>query len=146
MTVQRTDPYPGSSFVVEIDGVSEVDIMRVELPRSELDEVAHREGAEPTREARKQPGLARYSRLVLHRSLDGRTDLYDWWSQARDGAPAVDRNVAVSLLDESRSSTVWRWEFSAAFPAAYYFSPLDAASSDIVIETIEIAFDRMRIE
>lgn len=146
MTVRRNDPYLASNFVVEIDDVAEIEIARVELPRSEVEEVAHRDGSSRTHESEKTPGLVRYTRLVLHRGLDGRTDFYDWWSRARDGAAGVDRNIVVTLLDEARTTEVWRWTFIDAFPVAYHFTALDGASSEFVVETLELAFDRMRIE
>lgn len=72
------------------------------------------------------------------------TDLFDWWEQVRAGDEYVRRTVTVQPLDERRQ-TVWAWRFTDAFPAAYRFSPLDADSSDLVGEILELAFTRMAI-
>jgi hypothetical protein len=40
-----------------------------------LDEVAYRSGNDKTVEPRRQPGLASYSHLVLHRGLSANLDL-----------------------------------------------------------------------
>ncbi len=41
---------------------------------------------------------------------------------------------------------VLTWRFRNAFPVVYRLSPLDAAASDLVIETVELAFDSMDVE
>jgi phage tail-like protein len=149
MAVQRDDPYEGSNYLVDL-GLGDPHDARaafrtVELPVAELDEIAYRSGNDRRNETRKQPGLARYGRLVLTRPLIGTTDLYEWWDSARNGVPDVDRNVTVTLLDDDRSETVWTWKFVNAFPVVYRFSVLDAAGSGPVDEIIELAFDRIEI-
>jgi phage tail-like protein len=57
----------------------------------------------------------------------------------------VDRDVRVRLFDATRQP-VLTWRFRNAFPVVYRLSPLEAASSDAVIETIELAFDSMDTE
>lgn len=139
------DPLEGSSFVVDLGAGDDTSIARVDLPVAVLDEVAHRSGNEKTTEPRKQPGLASYSHLVLHRGLTTNLDLWNWWEQARGGDPAVDRDVRVRLLDAT-AQPVLAWRFRNAFPAVYRLSPLDASSSDVVVETVELAFDTMDVE
>ena len=106
---------------------------------------AYRSGADRTHEPRKQPGLASYTRLVLSRGLTADLDLWTWWKAARDGDPNVDRTVRVRLLDGSRQP-VLVWKFRNAFPAVYRIGPLEASASDVVVETVELAFDSMDAE
>lgn len=139
------DPFEGSHFSVDV-GTGDVALFsRVELPVATLDEIAYRSGADRSNETRKQPGLASYTRLVLHRALTTNLDLWQWWVAARSGAPDVDRNVVVRLLDDTLSP-VLTWKFRNAFPVVHRVSTLDAASSDVVVETIELAFDSMDAE
>ena len=139
------DPLEGSNFVVDLGAGDDTSIARVDLPVAMLDEVAYRSGNDTTVEPRRQPGLASYSHLVLHRGLSANLDLWNWWKQARSGDPAVDRDVRVRLFDATRQP-VLTWRFRNAFPVVYRLSPLEAASSDAVIETIELAFDSMDTE
>ena len=53
--------------------------------------------------------------------------------------------MVVRLLDGT-GQLVMTWLFRNAFPAVYRVSPLDAASSDVVLETLELAFDTMDVE
>jgi phage tail-like protein len=149
MAIFRDHPYEGSNFLVDLGTGDPHDIRsmfnRVELPEAVVDEVAYRSGNDKTNESRKQPGLAKYSHLVLTRGLLASTDLWDWWKQARQGQPNVDRTVVVTLLDEERSP-VWTWQFRNAFPVNYRTTPLDAGRSDIVVEELTLTFDSMEIE
>jgi phage tail-like protein len=149
MAIVRDHPYEGSNFLVDLgtgdpSGIR-AHFFRVELPDAIIDEIAYRSGNDKTQESRKQPGLAKYGRLVMRRGLLGSTDLWDWWKQAREGEPNVDRNVTVTLLDEERSP-VWTWLFRNAFPVNYKVTPLDANFSDIVAEELTLTFDSMDIE
>ena len=139
------DPLEGSNFIVDFAGTDDASFSHVDLPVALLDEVAYRSGNEKANEPRKQPGLASYSHLVLSRGLTTNLELWTWWESARNGDPAVDRNVVVRLLDDT-GQPVLSWKFRNAFPAVYRVSPLDAAASDLVIETVELAFDSMDVE
>lgn len=138
-------PLEGSNFLVDFGAGDDTSIARVDLPVALLDEVAYRSGNDKANETRKQPGLASYSHLVLHRGLTTNADLWNWWEAARNGDPAVDREVRIKLLDATHQP-VLAWRFRNAFPAVYRLSPLDAAASDAVIETVELAFDSMDLE
>lgn len=149
MAIFRDHPYEGSNFLVDLatgdpDSIRGT-FFRVELPDAIIDEVAYRSGNEKNQESRKQPGLAKYSHLILRRGLIGSLDLWDWWKMAREGQVNVDRDVTVTLLDEERSA-VWTWRFRNAFPVNYRVSPLDANCSDIVAEELTLTFDSMDIE
>ncbi len=139
------DPFEGSNFTVEIDGQAGISFSRVELPLAVVDEVAHRSGSDRTSASRKAPGLSHYSHLVLTRGLTADLELWRWWSTARDGDPAVDRNVVVRLLDATRAPAL-AWQFRNAFPVVYRVTALDASSSALVLETVELAFDTMEAE
>ena len=149
MAVLRDHSYESSNFIVDMGIYDPNDIrsafFRVELPEAIVDEVAYREGNATSQEARKQPGLARYGHLVLKRGLIGSTDLWDWWKQAREGQPNVDRNITVTLLDEERNQ-VWAWRFRNAFPVRYWVGPLEANHSDIAVEELTLTFDSMEVE
>jgi phage tail-like protein len=138
-------PFEGSSFSVEVAGLTGSFFSRVELPQGVVDELAHRSGSDRTSASRKAPGLSHYSHLVLSRGLTSNLDLWTWWTTARDGSASVDRDVAVRLLDGG-GAPVMAWRFLNAFPVVYRLTPLDASSSDVVVETVELAFDSMDAE
>ena len=59
--------------------------------------------------------------------------------------PGVDRNVQVTLLDAT-AQPVAAWSFRNAFPVVHRLTALDASSSAVVVETLELAFDTMDLE
>lgn len=142
MAVPHPAPLRSSSFVVDC-GVTRPEFSSAELPEATVDVTAYRGGSGHPGQTTEQPGAVTYGRLVLRRPImPGDLDLWRWWKETRDGAEDVGREVVVSLLD-SRQEPVAAWVFSAAFPAAYRISPLDATSDALVMETVELAFDTM---
>jgi phage tail-like protein len=139
------EPFEASRFSVDLGTGDATLFSRVELPVATLGEVTFRSGSDRTAEARRQPGLASYTHLVLHRALTTNLDLWQWWELARHGDPSVDRNVVVRLLDEVGSPRL-TWKFRNAFPVVHRVSTLDGSSSDVVVESIELAFDSMDAE
>jgi len=85
------------------------------------------------------------STLVLRRGFDGRTDLYDWWDEARRARKKPPgRTVRVELLNEARRP-VARWIFDGCRPVKLAYSPLDAQVSAVLIETLELSFEKMEL-
>jgi len=145
MPTHRDHAYERSYFTVDLgDGTAAAGFHSIVLPVATTDVVVSRSGSDRTVEPQKRPGLVTYSNLILVRGLAGRTELYEWWDQVRAGEAEVQRDVTVSLTDE-RHDPVWTWRFTDAFPAAYRFSPLDADSSELVDEVLELTFSRMSI-
>jgi phage tail-like protein len=139
------EPFEGSHFVVDLGSGAEQPFARVDLPVATLVEIVQRSGGDPANESRKQPGLASYGHLVLHRGLTTDLELWTWWKAARDGDPAVDRDVLVRLLDDQGHPRL-AWRVSRAFPVVHRIAPLDAVVGGVLMETVELAFDTMEIE
>ncbi len=83
--------------------------------------------------------------LVLRRGVVGSLDLYAWWNKARRGKAPLRRTVKVELLAEDRTTVVLTWRFRNARPVSLSYSPLRAVEGSIVIETLELAFDRVEM-
>ncbi len=83
--------------------------------------------------------------LVLKRGTSGGLDLYAWWDKARRGKTPQRRTVKVELLAEDRRTVVLTWRFFNARPLSLAYSPLNALEGAVVIETLELAFERMEM-
>ena len=83
--------------------------------------------------------------LLLKRGVTGSLDLYAWWNKARHGKAPQRRTVKVELLAEDHETVVMTWLFRNARPVSLAYSPLNALQVSIVIETLELAFDRMEV-
>ncbi len=76
----------------------------------------------------------------------GSLDLYAWWDDVRNGDNAVLRTVQIHLLSEDRTGPVLTWKLHRARPAAISFGSLQAAGKNILLESLELAFERLEVE
>jgi len=133
----RHDPWSSFQVRVEIDGVAVAGFTECSGLASETDVVSYREGVD--QRIRLLPGLTRYSRIVLKRGITLDRSLWEWRQSVVSGS--VDRrNGSVVLLDASRNE-VARWNFVEAWPAKWVGPNLNAQSSDVAIETLEIVHE-----
>jgi phage tail-like protein len=135
----RRDPFVGFNFIVEIDGVTRAGFTAVSGLTSTVDVISYREGAESR--VRKLPGLVKYSPLMLKRGLTVDRSLWLWHRAVLNG-DVQRRNVSVVLLDAARAP-VARWNFLDAWPARWEGPELNAQSSDVLIESLEIVHEGM---
>lgn len=150
MAILRPKPYPGLNFSVDIgagagDG-PEAGLVEVIFPDARLQINEYRNGNDPTNEVVKIHALTHYGNLVLKRGAIGSLSWYGWWNDARNGQPDVARTVIVHLLNEDRSERVLTWKFLRARPANYHYTALNALVAETLIESLELAFERMELE
>jgi len=143
MSAQRTDPYKNYNFLVEINNIKSAGFSVCIIPDSSVESIDYREGSDVVTGVRKLPGRVKYSNLVLKRGLTNSQDLWLWYMNVVTGVPDK-RQVSVTLLDDSKTS-VMRWTFYNAWPTKYEISPLQGKGNDVVIETLEIAHERMEL-
>jgi phage tail-like protein len=133
----RDQPFVGSSFLVcigEQDGREpSAGFAEVIFPPFERD---HERGT---------PADAEGPVLVLRRGLTGRLDLYEWWAAARRTQPPPTRAVTIQLLAPDRRTVVVTWRFLQAYPVTLSYSPLSAVSNAVVMEQVELAFERVEM-
>ena len=85
------------------------------------------------------------NRLLLRRGFVGSLDLYAWWHKARSGRAPKRRTLQVKLLSEDHETVVVTWRFREVRPVSLSYSPLLANQSEILIEAVEFAFERMEM-
>jgi phage tail-like protein len=83
---------------------------------------------------------------VLKRGVIGALNLYQWVNDVRNGNVRAARNVVIQLQNEDHTDVGWTWQLLRAWPARYRFSPLDASGKGVLVEILELAFDRLEIE
>ena len=150
MAIFRDTPYGNCNFLVDL-GIGDPHAVQagfaeVLLPEASVDVIEYRNGNEKESGARKIPGRARYSNVVLKRGVIGSLDLYQWLDEVRDGDVGARRTVVIHLLNEDRSATVLTWKLVRAFPVSYTFSNLDARGQEPLLEMLELAYERLEME
>ncbi len=145
----RQVPYGAFNFIVDLGTGSSAgpDAGFEECgPFSErIDVIEYRNGDDPTNEPRKITGLATVEDVSFKRGVIGSQTLYDWFDQVRGGSESALRNITVALLSEDRSTRVMTWKLLRARPVRYRGGPLHGGSSDIAIEELVLAYERLEV-
>jgi phage tail-like protein len=140
----RPDPLAAFNFVVEIDGVPVAAFAEVSGLDSETEVIEYRTGDSKVSSTLKLPGLTKYSNIVLKRGLTRDLSLWQWRKTVVDGQTDR-RNGTIVLLAEDRSP-VLRWAFRNGWPCKWEGPSLNAKSSEIAVETLEIAHEGLELE
>ena len=83
--------------------------------------------------------------LILRRGVTGSRDLYEWWDQVRQGGARQSRTVTVRLMTPDLSRAVLTWRFYKARPVCLSYAPLNALQATVLIESVELEFDKMEM-
>jgi phage tail-like protein len=138
----RKDPFRGSRFLVEIQGIVQAGFSEVTIPDTTAEAIEYRHGNDPPT-MRKIPGLLKYSNVVLKWGTTDSMELYKWYKDIVDGKIAKSRkNLSILLLDEQGNEAA-RWNFVQGWPVKYDGADLNAKNNEIAIETLEIAHEGM---
>ena len=140
----RRDPFKNYSFLVEIDGIASAAFKSVTGLAAEAEVVEYREGSDVLSSSRKLPGRVRYPNVTLKRGITTSHDLWDWWQTVVAG-PVQRRNVAIILLDDSRTP-VLRWLLRNAWIAKIEGPNLHAGGNEVAIESVELAHESLELE
>ena len=88
--------------------------------------------------------------LILRRGFQGSLDLYEWFDEERRRAAGSKarrrRDLVVTLIDEDQPGEVLAWRFIRVRPVRLAYSPLQSMASEVLIESIELEFDRVEME
>ena len=150
MAVQRERPYAQFNFLVDL-GTGATDGPQAgfqecsEIAMS-VDVIEYRNGNERENGVRKLTGLARYPDVTLRRGIIGSLDLYQWLNDIRDGNQAAYRTVRVQLVTEDHTSVVQEWKLLRARIIKHVSGPLNARGSDVAMEELTLAYERLEME
>ena len=137
-------PLPRNHFRVEWAG-TRIDFCEVSGLSIELSAPAFRDGSSADNSKVTMPGQIQYPHLVLKRPVvKGDNEFFKWISSAKFNQ-IQRRDIVVSLLNELHEAAVV-WTFKHAFPVKVNYSTLEAASSEPMMEIIEITHEGMVVE
>ena len=84
--------------------------------------------------------------VTLKRGVIGSLDLVQWLNEVRDGAQDALKTVIVQLQDESHSGPVQQWRLSNARPIKYTGPTLSGKGTDVAVEELVLASERIDME
>jgi phage tail-like protein len=140
---KRNDPYGQFNFLIEIDGVVKGGFSEASGLTTDTNIIEYREGAEQHGTTRKLPGLIKYNNIVLKRGWTKDKSLWAWRKKVIDGK--TQRNSgSIVLLDEARNEAL-RWNFREGWPSKWEGPALNAKTSEVAVETLEIAHEGLEL-
>jgi phage tail-like protein len=136
----RQDPLRGFRFLLEIEGIASGGFTRVKGLSREVKYESYREGGVNEYE-HKLVTQVLYPVVVLERGL-ALDDLWKWALAVADGE--VKRKTVWIRLQNEAGERLWAWQIEYALPVKWAASDLDAQSSQVVMESLELAHHGLR--
>ncbi|HEX6323550.1 MAG TPA: phage tail protein [Vicinamibacterales bacterium] len=143
-TDQRTDPYRGYNFILEIDNIPKGAFSEVGGLTADGDSVDYREGTDMQPNVRKLSGLRKFVNLTLKRGYTQDRSLWQWYVNVMNGIDDR-RNVTIVLLNERRQA-VLRWHAENAWINKIEGPSLKASSNDVAMESLELVHEGLTLE
>ena len=138
--------YGAYNFLLEISGVVDDTstivggFKSVSGMDSETEVIEFKQGNDLV--VRKKPGRTTYANIVLERGYTATDDLWDWRLNIEEGT--IDRRSgSVIILDQDGTTEVARYNFYEGWPCKWYVPDMAADASNMAIEKIELAVEKV---
>jgi len=150
MAVLRERPYVQFNFLVDLGtgstdgpeaGFQEVSGIGMEVTVSE-----YRNGNEKENSVRKITGLNKSTDVTMKRGVIGSLNLYSWLNQIRNGDQSAYRTVLIHMQNEDHTATVQTCKLLRARIIKHTSGPMNAKGTDVAMEELVIAYERLEME
>jgi phage tail-like protein len=138
--MRNPDPLRGFRFLIEIEGITSGGFARVKGISREVKFESYREGGVNEYE-HKLLSQVSHPVVILERGL-ALDDLWKWALAAADGEVRR-RTLRIRLRNEA-DEAAWAWQIENALPVKWSVSDLDGQSSQMVMESLELAHHGLR--
>jgi phage tail-like protein len=152
MAVLRERPYVQFNFLVDLSdpsappdsvqgGFQECSGIGMEVTVSE-----YRTGNSKENSVMKITGLNKCTDVTLKRGVIGSLNLYSWLDDIRNGNQNALRNVVIQLQNEDHTAVVQEWKLMRARIIKHTSGPLNAKGTDVAMEELVLAYERLEME
>jgi phage tail-like protein len=107
--------------------------------------VEYRNGNEKENNVRKLTGLCKATDVTLKRGIIGSLHLYAWLNDIRNGNQNATRTVIIQLQNEDHTEVVLEWKLLRARIIKHTSGPLNAKGTDVAVEEIVLAYERLEM-
>ncbi len=150
MAVLRDRPYVQFNFLVDLGtgntsgpeaGFQECSNIGMEVTVAE-----YRNGNFAENSVRKITGLNKSTDVTLKRGVIGSLNLYQWLDDIRNGNQMAERTVKIQLQSEDHTAVVQTWKLLRARIIKHISGPLNAKGTDVAMEELTLAYERLEME
>ncbi|MNZ75484.1 T4-like virus tail tube protein gp19 [compost metagenome] len=122
-------------FWVELDDIYVAGFSEVSGLEAETEIEEYREGG-VNGYVHKLPKGVKFPNLVLSKGMTRSPALWNWYESTIEGT--IERKTGAVVLQDADGTEFGRWSFFDAYPVKWTGPKLNASTSDVAIETIEI--------
>ncbi len=149
MAVLRERPYVQFNFLVDLgtgnsDG-PEAGFQEISGIGMEVTVAEYRNGNEKENSVRKITGLNKSTDVTMKRGVIGSLNLYQWLNQIRNGDQSALRTVTIQLQNEDHTAVVQEWKLLRARIIKHTSGPLNAKGTDVAMEELVVAYERLEM-
>lgn len=151
MTVLRSDkPYVQFNFLVDLGtgnssgpdaGFQEISNVGMEATVAE-----YRNSNSQENSVRKITGLNKATDVTLKRGVISSLGLSQWLNDIRDGNQNAERTVIISQQNEDHTAIVRTWKLLRARIIKHVSGPFNAKGTDVAMEELTLAYERLEME
>ena len=149
MATLRDRPYVQFNFLVDIGegtqgpaaGFQELSGIGMEVTVSE-----YRTGNSKENSVMKITGMNKSTDVTMKRGVIGSLNLYQWLDQIRNGDQNAMRTVTVQLQNEDHTGVVQTWKLLRARIIKHTSGPMNAKGTDVAMEELVLAYERLEME
>jgi phage tail-like protein len=150
MAVQRDRPYVQFNFLVDLGtgvtdgpqaGFQECSNIGMEVTVAE-----YRAGNMKENSVQKITGINKATDVTLKRGVIGSLDLYQWLDQIRNGDQNAFRTITIQLQNEDHTQVVQTWKLLRGRITKHVSGPLNAKGTDVAMEELTVAYERLQME
>jgi phage tail-like protein len=138
------EPQGGFLFVLEVDKRWVAHFNECSGIKNTTEVVEIQEGGLNAR-VHKLPGQTRWENIVLRYGMSSDTYMIEWRNEILNDNFKARRNASIIVLDNDLSE-LRRFNVKNAWPVSYEGPGLNAASSDLAVESVEIAHEGVEVE
>ncbi|MEI8383898.1 MAG: phage tail protein [Planctomycetota bacterium] len=138
-------PFASYNFQVTIDGLQiQAGFSEVSGLTMDNDVIEYRSGKDLPH-MRKQPGMRKFTNIVMKRGFTTDKALYDWRKMVIDSDKPYRYSGSITLLGEDRKPAL-TWSFTNGWPNKLEGPSLNAKNSEVAIETLEIVVETLEFK
>ncbi|WP_457353988.1 phage tail protein [Roseateles sp. P5_D6] len=150
MAELRDRPYVQFNFLVDLGdgntegpqaGFQELSGIGMEVTVSE-----YRTGNARENSVMKITGMNKATDVTMKRGVIGSLNLYQWLDQIRNGDQDAMRTVTIQLQNEDHTAVVQTWKLLRARIIKHTSGPFNAKGTDVAMEELVLAYERLEME
>jgi phage tail-like protein len=150
MATLRDRPYVQFNFLVDLgDGVTEgpqAGFQELSGIGMEVTVSEYRNGNHKENSVMKITGMNKSTDVTMKRGVIGSLNLYRWLDQIRNGDQNAMRTVTIQLQNEDHTSVVMTWKLLRARITKVTNGPFNAKGTDVAMEELVLAYERLEME